>query len=287
MRELTDETVAVSVVVPCYRCAATIERAVRSVAEQLLRPAELILIEDGSGDDTLSALRKLAKVYPAGWIRIVALNVNEGAATARNTGWSAARHPYVAFLDADDAWHPEKIKIQHKFMQEHPHIAVCGHRHRILDRINPTIAAVGDQPVIATELGKRAVLLSNQFVTPSVMLRRDLPFRFIPARRHMEDHLLWMQAICGGFRTVRLEIELAWIFKTSFGVRGLSSDMWAMERGSLSNYWLLGQGGCISRASAIGLMGYSFLKYIRRLIIVMGRSMFRSVNSKKSTDSRK
>ena len=278
MNELIEKVASVSVIVPCYRCSATIGRAIRSVAEQSLRPAEIFLIEDGSGDNTLSFLRELANEYPDGWIRVIALRENGGAATARNIGWSAARYPFVAFLDADDAWHPEKIEIQFKFMEAHQNIAVCGHRHRIVGLIGLEVYKIGDQPVVTTEFGKHSILLSNRFVTPSVMLRRDLPLRFIPGRRHMEDHLLWMQVLCGGFRVVRLEIELAWIFKTSFGVRGLSSDMWAMERGSLSNYWSLGRSGCINRAYAIGLMGYSFLKYIRRMVIVVGRAMFRSVN---------
>lgn len=56
----------VSVVVPCFRCAATIDDAIASVAAQTLRPAEILLVEDGSGDDTLAALHRLAAAHAPG-----------------------------------------------------------------------------------------------------------------------------------------------------------------------------------------------------------------------------
>src|SRR5258706_14692588 len=96
----------VSVVVPCYRCADTIERAVRSVAAQTLRPAEVILVDDGSPDGTGAALERLRERFGADWIRIVRLPRNLGSASARNAGWELATQRYVAFLDSDDAWHP-------------------------------------------------------------------------------------------------------------------------------------------------------------------------------------
>src|SRR5438309_8195778 len=111
-------TAPVSVIIPCYRCAATIERAMLSVAEQSVRPAEAILIDDASGDNTFAVMEKIRNKY-GDWIRIVALPMNQGAAAARNAGWHAATQPYIAFLDADDAWHPRKIEIQYGYMQQH------------------------------------------------------------------------------------------------------------------------------------------------------------------------
>ena len=63
----------VSVVIPCYRCADTIARALASVAAQTLVPEEVILVEDGSPDSTLERLRQLEESHERGWIRIVAL----------------------------------------------------------------------------------------------------------------------------------------------------------------------------------------------------------------------
>ena len=98
-------------VVPCYRCAATIERAIASVAAQTQRPQEVILVDDASGDETLQQLYSLQSQYGE-WIKVVALTTNVGAASARNAGWNVATQPYIAFLDSDDAWHPQKVAIQ-------------------------------------------------------------------------------------------------------------------------------------------------------------------------------
>ena len=78
----------VTVVVPCYRCANTIERAIASVAAQTLRPNELLLVEDASGDGTLEVLLALQRRYEE-WIRVIPLELNAGAAFDRNAGWIA------------------------------------------------------------------------------------------------------------------------------------------------------------------------------------------------------
>ena len=70
-RASATEVAPVSVVVPCFRCADTIADAVASVAAQVLRPAEVLLVDDGSGDGTLERLEELAQAYPQGWIKVL------------------------------------------------------------------------------------------------------------------------------------------------------------------------------------------------------------------------
>ncbi len=111
---------AVSVVIPCYRCGATIARAVASVLAQTLPVAEIILVDDASGDDTLAALEDIRRGHGDAAVRVLAAPANVGAGEARNLGWNAASQPWVAFLDADDAWHPRKIEIQYGWLLQHP-----------------------------------------------------------------------------------------------------------------------------------------------------------------------
>ena len=122
----------VSVVMPCYRCAGTLARALESVAAQTVLPMEMILIDDGSADGTRALMQTLAGRYPQGWIRLVLQDQNTGAASARNAGWAVATQPFVAFLDSDDAWHPQKIEMQYAFMNANPEVALSGHGHRLL-----------------------------------------------------------------------------------------------------------------------------------------------------------
>lgn len=257
----------VSAVIPCYRCADTVGRAVRSVAAQTQPPAELILVDDGSADGTLERLRSLAASYPAGWVRIVALPENRGAADARNAGWAAATQPYVAFLDADDAWHPRKIEIQHAFMQAHPEVALCAHRHDILDSPEVPDRPVGE--LAPQRISKGSLLLSNNFFAPTMMmLRCELPHRFLARRRLVDDHLLWLQIVCAGHAFVRLSPKLAYTYKRPFGEGGLSGQLWAMERSELANYWILRREGAVGFPAALALSAWSLAKFLRRLALV-------------------
>lgn len=260
-------TAPVSAVIPCFRCAGIIGRAVGSIAAQTLRPAEVILVDDGSGDGTLEALHALAAAHPQGWIKVLAQPRNCGAADARNAGWAAATHPYLAFLDADDAWHRRKIELQFGYLAAHPEVSLCAHRHEVLGA-----SEVPDRPVgeVAVELiSMRSLLLSNNFFAPSMMmLKRELPQRFLSGRRHVDDHLLWLQIVCAGHAFVRLSATLAYTYKRPFGESGLSGQLWAMEKSELANYWILKQDGCIGLGAALALNAWSLGKFARRLALV-------------------
>lgn len=261
----------VSVVVPCYRCVDTIGRAVGSIAEQTLMPAELILVDDGSGDGTLERLHALAADHAPGWIKVIALPQNRGAADARNAGWAVAAQPYLAFLDADDAWHPRKIELQYGYMKAHPDVALCAHRHEVL-----STPEVPDRPVgavAAERISKGALLRSNNFFAPSMMmLKRDVRQRFLSGRRHVDDHLLWLQIVCAGQEFVRLSPRLAYTYKQPFGQSGLSAQLWPMEKAELANYWILRREGSIGLTTAFALSAYSLAKFVRRLALVRMRA---------------
>ena len=257
----------VSVVVPCYRCQVTLERAVSSVVHQTQRPAELILIDDASGDSTWALLLAIQARHGE-WVKIVALSANAGAASARNAGWNLATQPYVAFLDADDAWHPQKIEIQYGYMQRHPDVALSGHSCRQLpegstNNLAWEVALTGVQTITWSRL-----LLRHQFVTPSVMLKREIGMRFSDGMRHMEDHRLWLEIVGAPLHTVKLQVELAAVYKPAYGASGLSSNMWAMERAELANYrYFYGQSK-LSLPQLFLLQCYSLVKFLRRLVIV-------------------
>jgi glycosyltransferase involved in cell wall biosynthesis len=102
----------VSAVIPCYNCSETIEKAVDSIAKQTLIPQEVILVNDDSSDHTIDILQNLQNNYGKEWIKIIDLKQNVGPGQARNLGWESADQDYLAFLDADDIWLPEKLEKQ-------------------------------------------------------------------------------------------------------------------------------------------------------------------------------
>ena len=105
----------VSVVVPAYNVAATIDETLRSVRAQTHRALEIIVVDDGSTDDT----RAIAERHAALDDRVqVITQGNAGLAAARNTGWRRAQSDLIAFVDADDLWAPTKIERQVRALKE-------------------------------------------------------------------------------------------------------------------------------------------------------------------------
>lgn len=261
----------VSVVIPCYRCAATIDDAIASVAQQTLRPVEVLLVEDASGDDTLHALHRVAAAYGEDWIKVIALPANGGPSRARNTGWEQATQPYIAFLDADDSWGPDKLELQMAALQADPGLALIA--HRMLVRPRGTAVPAPQAPAAVQIVGRGTLLVRNPFPTASVVLRRDLPFRFDEDYRRSEDYLLWSQIVFSGYRCARIEQVLAIWNRRENGAIGLSDDYDAIQRGRRDLRRKLVQQGLLSRhefvfASAVGLairMRRELSRRLRRL----------------------
>jgi glycosyltransferase involved in cell wall biosynthesis len=264
-------TVPVSTVIPCHDCAATVGRALTSVLAQTRPSAELILVDDGSTDGgaTRHRIHALRDDYRGPIrIKIIEHQANLGAAAARNSGWDAATQTYLAFLDADDAWDASKLEIQCAWMELHPSAAMSGHLHSLLreEEAGGVLARqVRPSEPGARRIAPRQLLLSNVFATRTVMLRRELPFRFDPRFRRSDDFLLWLSIVHGGYEAWLLESVLAYSFKAAYGEGGLSRDLWAMEKSELAVYGQLARQGAISALSHRLLALYSLLKHVKRV----------------------
>ena len=259
----------VTVIVPCYCCTSTIQRAIESVALQALLPAEVILVDDCSPDDTLAELYRLQSSYQEGWIRVVSLRKNGGPSVARNAGWREATQPYLAFLDADDSWHPQKIQIQYQWMASHHEVILTGHGFTSCrDGKQQVLSANMNSSLSARNISRLELLLSNRFCTPTVMLKADCGFRFDEDKRYAEDYLLWLKIRLSGGNMVLLQVDLAYLHKAPYGAGGLSAALWAMEKGELAVYQRLYLARMISCLELTGLVLLSFVKYVRRVFVV-------------------
>lgn len=256
----TGPVAPVSVIVPCFRCAHTIDGTVASVAAQRLPPAEVLLVDDASGDGTLERLHVLAARYPAGWIKVFTLPRNSGPSAARNRGWKHASQPYIAFLDADDTWHSLKLKMQMDVLAVDPRIALLAHPMNVQSRSAPEPAL--RYPLTVSVVPRRLLLKRNPFPTASIVLRRDLPFRFDEQRRRAEDFLLWAQILFSGYPCVTINQVLASWHKPPFGAGGLSGDLAAMYAASVDARRTLHAQGLLSgwqlrMAHVVGLARYA------------------------------
>lgn len=104
----------VSVISPTYNSEKHLKKLVDCVSNQSIKVLEHIIIDDGSTDNTLNALRRLEKEYSH--VKVISQD-NQGAGVARNKGITIAKGKYIAFLDADDVWAEDKLKTQIEFME--------------------------------------------------------------------------------------------------------------------------------------------------------------------------
>ncbi|WP_198371310.1 glycosyltransferase family 2 protein [Roseomonas rosulenta] len=189
----------VSVVIPAFNAASLLPQAIGSVAAQTLRDVEVIVVDDASTDDTADAARTL--LGQAGLRgQVVRLQSNGGPALARNVGVARAGGEYVAFLDTDDVWMPEKLALQSALLDAHPEVTLCGCQADWVDASGRVVSPLfEDLPEIVPEGWK--LLLWNCFVaTPCALVRRtDLGMHpFDPALRVGEDRDLWIRLASNG-----------------------------------------------------------------------------------------
>jgi glycosyltransferase involved in cell wall biosynthesis len=177
----------VSVIIPAYNAAQWITDAVRSALAQSQAPHQVIVIDDGSTDNTLELLALFAD-------RITVVSQpNRGVAAARNHALQLATGDYIAFLDADDLWHPRKLEFQLAALAQHPTTGVLGTRTFDCS----TTQAQHAPAATVTTIPLRQLCIKNYLTTSSIMIRRDLARRvgeFDPSLQGPEDHDFWIRA---------------------------------------------------------------------------------------------
>lgn len=261
---MAEPRIPVSVIVPAYNAASTLPRALDSIAAQTARPQEIIIVDDSSTDATADVAAQWCATHPDLSARVLRLSQNGGAGTARNAGWAQATGEFVAFLDADDAWHSRKLAIQHGWMARHPQVVICGHRCDVLGEPARGIAIRDDAepPVTMRDLGD--FLMANRMSTPSVMLRRNVRPRFIEGKRHSEDYLLWMEIVHAHGPAAIIEWPLATLFKARYGEAGLSGDHRRMRLGEADTFARLRRQGVIAPLTWCLIAALGWLKFFRR-----------------------
>jgi glycosyltransferase involved in cell wall biosynthesis len=188
----------VSVIMPTYNRASFLRRAIPCVLAQTHRNVELIVIDDGSSDDTPAVLQEYAD-------RIVVIRQNhEGVSIARNAGMLAARGEYLAFLDSDDYWAEDMLERQLQALHAHPDAAVSYTWYTVVDTEGNVIRAI--QPTCEGDVFDD-LYFSNALITSIVIAKRScfvedgvLKIQFQPGMKIAEDH------------KVRLELALHYRF---------------------------------------------------------------------------
>ncbi len=175
----------VTAVIPCFNAAATLLRAVDSVRGQSYPNIEIIAVDDGSRDDTPALLRQ----QEALGVRVIT-QANAGAAAARNAAIAVAGGEFLAFLDADDEWNPDKITRQVELLAADPAMVLVGCRAEVIGLDGGRLPVnASREPTVGAEAWR--ILLHHSFFIPSVLAARTEVVRriggFTAAMRAGED----------------------------------------------------------------------------------------------------
>ncbi|MBR5598277.1 MAG: glycosyltransferase [Lachnospiraceae bacterium] len=160
----------ISVIIPTYNRAGTILRSVNSVLNQTYKDLELIIIDDGSTDNT----KKLIEEMEDDRIRYIYLGANGGASNARNIGASYALGDWIAFQDSDDAWRPEKLEKQMILANEHPEYSLIysSFEYHDLDGTSTGFPARPYTGIMENDMYS-SLLLCNVIGCPTMLIKRD------------------------------------------------------------------------------------------------------------------
>jgi glycosyltransferase involved in cell wall biosynthesis len=224
-------TADVSVIIPFHNRAQYIDEAIRSVQAQTIKPLEIIVVNDGS--------QKAAREHLDRWTgvcRIIDLKKNVGPSAARNEGIQQARGQFIAFLDDDDMWLPQKLEIQLQYLHEHPNCAL----------VNSTVwtFSANEPDSISTYLGPTPLTLpqaltEGYYVILSTCLVRTKVLRaiggFDASFRACEDQDIVIRLCAAGHRIEGLAEPLSRFRRE--GHERITKRNWLLFRTDLKLCW--------------------------------------------------
>ena len=179
-------TELVSVIIPSYNSEKYLKKTVASALQQTYKNIEIVIIDDCSKDNTRSVIKELSEQDNR--VRYIFQEKNQGAAVARNAGIHHAKGKYIAFLDSDDTWVPEKIEKQLKYVENGYPFVYCAY-----DFVDGNGNPIGHKTTIKTIVSYKDELTKTYISTPTVIYDRTF-FNDpdMPLRRTGQDYAFWL-----------------------------------------------------------------------------------------------
>lgn len=265
------EICPVSVILPCYKSADTVAMALKSAAFQTRPPAEILILDDGSPDNSKAVIENTIKDIQdktPSKIRFFPFEKNRGVYVVRNEALRQSTQPFIAFLDSDDYWHPQKLEIQYSFFEKDPDLALSCHGVKFRDGIPDTLDRFETHYEPSTKILKHAnVLFRNVMITISVMIRKPDNLEFDESKKRGSDMLFWLETVLKGGKAMWIRDYMSFTAKPLYGAGGLSGNIWKSEMAQQDNLDKLWKRGYISLPYSLFLRLFSFAKMIRRYFI--------------------
>lgn len=224
-----DSQPLVSVIMPCYNMASYVSDSIKSVIAQTYPHWELLIVDDASTDTTVNIIESFSQTDSR--IKFAIKKQNSGIADTRNQCIQMAQGPVLAFLDADDIWHPEKLEKQLKFMLEknvgfsYSTYDWIDEDGNTLNRFINTIGNLDYETYLRNTIIGCSTVMVNKTITGEVV---------VPKFRTSEDTATWLDILRKGFLAYAIDEPLV-----SYRIRRKSassnkikaaSDLWKVYR---------------------------------------------------------
>lgn len=192
----------VSIITPAYRAARFVAETIRSVQAQTYPEWEMLVVDDCSPDDTCAVVESAAAGDPR--VRLIRQEKNGGPAAARNVALGEARGRWLAFLDSDDLWLPEKLERQLHFHRRHGAKLTFTEFRRISEDGGRT----GRRITVPERLDYRGLLGNTAIATSTVMVDRTRTGDFRMKKTYYDDFACWLQLLRSGGHALGLKEDL-------------------------------------------------------------------------------
>lgn len=264
----------VTVIIPVYNDVDILPYLKPCISDLNSKYVQVIIVDDCSDDCSYFELNSFVKENCLLNTKVFRNDVNRGVSYSRNMGIKKSIGEYIAFLDSDDDWHPQKIDIQIDMMKKFD-IKICGTSHQALSREGLDIKKSFDYkklnniPFAYVKWPK--ILFVTPFSTPSVIIHHSLKiYLFDEMFRYAEDYNLWKR-ITYRNKAIKILLPLTYTFKHDYNsdVHSLSSDLKAMQLGvekSFMKILTMDDFSIFYKAFVFIALYFSKLKYIRRLM---------------------
>lgn len=263
---MSDTQPSFSIIIPVYNGENFIARAIQSCLQQTVLPAEIIVVDDASTDNTSAIVQSFDPVM----VKYMNNDENRGPSFSRNRAMTLVRSSWILFLDADDVFHPEKIAIIGRCIAQNKNIRAIGHS---FDLAGNTSGKQMDQlygaPFKLKMFSADDVLLKNPIVTPALCVSSHNGILFNEKMAFAEDHDFILRT-AEAFGIWFLNIPLCSLYRKPLTTGGVSDNRWLMRRGEMNMYIDYCKRHKLYPAIPF-FMVFSLLKHLKNMIFLRNR----------------
>ena len=194
----------ISIITPAFNAEKYIKSTIESVISQTYQNWEMLIVDDCSSDNTIQIVEGYCNIDSR--IRIIKHTINQGVAAARNTALAEAKGEYIAFLDSDDIWAPQKLDTQYRFMEDNGYLLTYTAYQKYLSETDEK----GKVITVPKKMTRNSIFYNTAIACLTVMVNRAKVGDFeMPLLTHSEDQCTWQSILSRGYIAYGLNENLA------------------------------------------------------------------------------